>query len=94
MVTFLILAAVASIIVGFWILNKQQAEDLKEINSNIHPFIDDLAPEVTPAPIAETIAKKKAAKKKPAATKKAPAKKQIKKQIKNNYECYHKKINS
>jgi uncharacterized membrane protein YedE/YeeE len=82
MVTFLIIAAVASIIVGFWILNKQQAEDLKEINSNVHPFIDDLAPEATPAPVAETIAKKKAAKKKPTTVKKTPAKKVAKKTTK------------
>ena len=82
MVTFLIIAAVASIIVGFWILNKQQAEDLKEINSNVHPFIDDLAPESTPAPVAETIAKKKVAKKKPTTVKKTPAKKVAKKTTK------------
>ena len=82
MVTFLIIAAVASIIVGFWILNKQQAEDLKEINSNVHPFIDDLAPEATPAPVAETIAKKKVAKKKPTTVKKTPAKKVAKKTTK------------
>ena len=82
MVPFLIIAAVASIIVGFWILNKQQAEDLKEVNADTHPWIDDLAPEVTPAPIAETIAKKKTAKKKPTATKKTPTKKVAKKTTK------------
>ena len=82
MITFLIIAAVISIIVGFWFLNKQQAEDLKEINSNVHPFIDDLAPEATPAPVAETIAKKKAAKKKSTTVKKTPAKKVAKKTTK------------
>lgn len=79
MITFLILAAVISIIVGFYFLNKQQSEDLKEINNDTHPFVDDLAPEVTPAPIAETIAKKKATKKKPAPAKKATVKKTAKK---------------
>jgi len=82
MVTFLILAAIISVVVGLWLINKQQNKDLKEINTEIHPFIDDLAPEVTPAPIAETIAKKKAAKKKPAATKKASVKKPAKKSTK------------
>jgi len=82
MITFLIIAAVISVIVGFWILNKQQAEDLKEVNADTHPFIDDLAPEVTPAPIAEIIAKKKAAKKKSTDTKKAPVKKPAKKTAK------------
>ena len=75
MVTFLILAAVISVVVGLWLINQKQNEDLKEINNNVHPFVDDLAPEVTPAPIAETIAKKKTAKKKPTPAKKSTAKK-------------------
>lgn len=79
MVTFLIIAAVLSVIVGFWFLNKQQNEDLKEINTEVHPFMEDLAPEVTPAPIAETIAKKKSEPKKKAAAKKPAAKKVVKK---------------
>ncbi len=79
MVTFLIIAAVVSIIVGFWFLNNQQAKDLNEANADTYSFIDDLAPEVTPAPIAEAIAKKKAAKKKPTVVKKTPAKKTAKK---------------
>ena len=79
MVTFLILAAVISVVVGLWLINQKQNEDLKEINNNVHPFVDDLAPEVTPAPIAETIAKKKAAKKKPTPAKKPTAKKPAKK---------------
>ena len=78
MVTVLILAAVISVVVGLWLLNQKQNEELKEINTNVHPWVDDLAPEVTPAPIAETIAKKKATKKKPTA-KKSPAKKVAKK---------------
>lgn len=82
MVTFLIIAAVISVAVGLWILNQKQNEELKEINSNVHPWVDDLAPEVTPAPIAETIAKKKATKKKPTATKKPNAKKTAKKSTK------------
>ena len=82
MVTFLILAAVISVVVGLWILNQKQNEELKEINSNVHPWVDDLAPEVTPAPIAEKIAKKKTAKKKPVATKKPTAKKPAKKSTK------------
>ena len=82
MVTFLILAAVISVVVGLWLLNQKQNEDLKEINSNVHPFIDDLAPESTPAPVAETIAKKKVAKKKPTTVKKTPAKKVAKKTTK------------
>jgi|688.fasta_scaffold02077_10 hypothetical protein len=82
MVTFLILAAVISVVVGLWLLNQKQNEELKEINSNTHPWVDDLAPEVTPAPIAETIAKKKAAKKKPTVVKKTPAKKVAKKTTK------------
>lgn len=82
MVTFLILAAVISVAVGLWILNQKQNEELKEINSNVHPWVDDLAPEVTPAPIAEKIAKKKTAKKKPVATKKPTAKKPAKKSTK------------
>lgn len=79
MVTFLILAAVISVVVGLWLINQKQNEDLKEINNNVHPFVDDLAPEVTPAPIAETIAKKKAAKKKPTPAKKPTTKKPTKK---------------
>jgi len=82
MVTFLILAAIISVVVGLWLINKQQNKDLKEANTDTHPFIDDLAPEVTPAPIAETIAKKKATKKKPVATKKASVKKPAKKSTK------------
>ena len=82
MITFLIIAAVLSVIVGLWILNKTQSEDLKEINSSVHPFVDDLAPEVTPAPIAETIAKKKAAKKKSTEAKKPVTKKAAKKTAK------------
>lgn len=81
MVTILIIAAVLSVVVGLWLLNKKQNNDLAEINNNVHPFVDDLAPEVTPAAMAETIAKKKAATKKPA-TKKAPAKKPAKKTTK------------
>ena len=77
MVTFLILAAVISVAVGLWILNQKQNEELKEINSNVHRWVDDLAPEVTPAPIAEKIAKKK-----PAATKKPTVKKPAKKSTK------------
>ena len=82
MVTVLIISGVLSVIVGLWLLNKKQNDDLKEINSNIHPWVDDLAPEVTPAPIAEKIAKKKSAKKKPVATKKPTAKKPAKKSTK------------
>lgn len=83
MVTFLILAAVISVVVGLWLLNQKQAKDLNEINTNTHPFVDDLAPEVTPAPIAETIAKKKSApKKKATVTKKATTKKPVKKSTK------------
>lgn len=82
MVTFLIIAAVISVAVGLWLLNQKQNEELKEINTNTHPFVDDLAPEVTPAPIAETIAKKKVAKKKPAAAKKPTTKKPAKKSTK------------
>ncbi len=77
MVTFLILTAVISIAVGLWILNQKQNEELKEINSNVYPWVDDLAPEVTPAPIAEKIAKKK-----PVAIKKPNAKKTAKKSTK------------
>ena len=79
MVTFLIIAAVLSVIVGFWFLNKQQNEDLKEINTETHPFMEDLAPEATPAPIAEIITKKKTESKKKAAAKKPAAKKVVKK---------------
>lgn len=79
MVTFLILAAVISVAVGLWLLNQKQNEELKEINTNIHPFIDDLAPESTPAVEAEKMAKKKAAPKKKTATKKPVAKKSNKK---------------
>lgn len=82
MTTFLIIAAVLSVIVGLWLLNKKQAEDLKEINSSVHPFVDELAPEVTPAPIAETMAKKKATSKKSATSKKPVAKKPAKKTAK------------
>ena len=52
---------------------------LKEINTEVHPFMEDLAPEVTPAPIAEIIAKKKTEPKKKAAAKKPAAKKVVKK---------------
>ena len=81
MVTFLIIAAVLSVAVGLWLINKKQNDELKEINNDVHPFIDDLAPEATPAPVAETIAKKKASKKPAAkkATTKKPAKKATKK---------------
>jgi hypothetical protein len=82
MVTFLILAAIISVVVGLWLLNQKQNEELKEINSNIHPFVDDLAPEATPAPVAESIAKKKTIKKKPTVVKKTPAKKVAKKTTK------------
>ena len=79
MVTVLIISGVLSVIVGLWLLNKKQNDDLKEINSNIHPWVDDLAPEVTPAAMAETIAKKKSTPKKKTVTKKTPAKKVAKK---------------
>ena len=82
MITFLIIAAALSLVVGLWLLNQKQNEELKEINTNVHPWVDDLAPEVTPAPIAEKIAKKKTAKKKPVATKKPTAKKPAKKSTK------------
>ena len=79
MVTFLILAAIVSVVVGIWLINKQQANDLKEINKDIHPFVDDLAPESTPAVEAEKIAKKKTTPKKKTAAKKSTTKKSTKK---------------
>jgi hypothetical protein len=77
MVTFLIIAAVLSVGVGLWLLNQKHNEEIKEVNND--PWTDDLAPEVTPAPIAEIIAKKKAEPKKKAAAKKPAAKKVVKK---------------
>lgn len=83
MVTFLIIAAALSVAVGLWLLNKKQNDGLNEINNNVHPFVDDLAPEATPAPVAETIAKKKpTAKKKVTTTKKPAVKKPAKKSTK------------
>jgi len=79
MVTFLIIAAALSIAVGLWLLNKNQNDGLNEINNNVHPFIDDLAPEATPAPVAEKIAKKKSTTKKKVTATKKPAKKTTKK---------------
>ena len=82
MITILIIAAALSVAVGLWLLNQKQVKDLEEVNTESHPWVDDLAPEVTPAPIAETIAKKKAVSKKKPATKKAPVKKAAKKKAK------------
>ena len=82
MITVLIISAVLGLIVGLWLLNQKQNEELKEVNTKIHPWADDLAPEATPAPVAETIAKKKVTKKKAAPAKKAPAKKVAKKTTK------------
>jgi len=79
MVTVLIISGVLSVIVGLWLLNKKQNDDLKEINANVHPWVDDLAPESTPAVEAEKLAKKKATPKKKTVTKKTPVKKVAKK---------------
>ena len=69
MVTFLIIAAVLSTAVGLWILNQKQSKDLNEVNSNAHPFVDDLAPEATPEP---TVVKAMVEKTQSAPKKKAP----------------------
>ena len=69
MVTVLIIAAVLSVIVGIWMINKNQTnESLKEINIDNECGIDDLAPEATPTPalVAEIV--KKNTKKKTAKT--------------------------
>lgn len=73
MVTFLIIAAALSVVVGLWLLSKDKPSN-SDLNTETHPWTDDLAPEVTPAPIAETIAKKKDAPKKKAAKKTATKK--------------------
>jgi len=82
MVTILIIIAVLSVGVGLWLINKKQNDELKEINKEDHLFADDLAPEVTPAAIAETIAKKNNAPKKKVADKKPVAKKSVSKKSK------------
>jgi len=78
MVTFLIIIAVLAIAVGLWILNQKQNKGLNEANTEVHPFINDLAPEATPEPtIVKAIATP--APKKKATTKKPVAKKTVKK---------------